>query len=55
MVQFIIFLGIILTAGPGHNEGGFDAVKAKGLSAFEDAFKAGDVPQADHLGNYGNK
>lgn len=28
---FVIFSGIIFTAGPGHNEGGFDAIAEKGL------------------------
>lgn len=53
MVQFLIFVGIILTAGPGHNEHGFDAIKAKGFSAIEDGIKAGDSSTLH--GNYGNK
>lgn len=59
MVQFIIFAGMILVAGPGHNEGGFKAIEQKGFKpavekAWEDreAYDSGTLKGT--LGNYGN-
>lgn len=38
-VQFLIFAAIIGVAGPGHNEGGFQAIQDKGVkAAFEQAW-----------------
>ena len=54
MVQFIIFAGIILVAGPGHNEGGFQAIKDKGVkAALSQAWEERDASVL--RGNYGNK
>lgn len=38
-VQFLIVAAMITVAGPGHNEGGFQAIKDNGVkSAFEKAW-----------------
>lgn len=53
LVQFLIFTGIILTAGPGHIEGGFAAIEEKGAKAALEA----TIEEADAsslTGNYGN-
>ena len=59
-VQFLIVLGIIATAGPGHNEGGFKAIQDKGAkAAFEQAwderkpYDSGSLK--NKLGNFGNE
>ncbi len=60
MVQFLIFTGIILTAGPGHNEGGFKAIEDKGVkAAFEQAWEDRQPYDSGSLkksktGNFGN-
>lgn len=53
-VKFLIFAAIIGVAGPGHNEGGFEAIKDKGAkAALETAWDERDASPL--VGNYGNK
>ena len=53
-VKFLIFASIIGVAGPGHNEGGFEAIKQKGAkAAIETAIEEADASTL--TGNYGNK
>lgn len=53
-VPFVILAGIIAVAGPGHNEGGFQAIKDRGFKAA--VVQAIDEADASTLhGNYGNK
>lgn len=51
---FVILGGIIGVFGPGHVEGGFDAIKEKGVkAAIETAVDEAD--SSTLVGNYGNK
>ena len=44
IVKFLIFAGIIFTAGPLHNEGGAEAIKNKGLKpAIKQAIDESDT------------
>ncbi len=53
-VPFLIFAGWIFAFGPGHNEGGFDAIEAKGFKpALEQALEEADASSLH--GNYGNE
>lgn len=52
-VQFLIILGMIVVAGPGHIEGGFEAIQEKGVkAALEQAWDEKD--SSTLKGNYGN-
>jgi hypothetical protein len=59
-VKFLIALGAIVTVGPGHNEGGFEAVKEKGVKpALEQSidestpYNSGSL--RNYKGNFGNE
>ena len=59
-VKFLITVGVIGTFGPGHVEGGFEAIKDKGVkSALENAWDERESYDSGHLkntltGNFGN-
>jgi hypothetical protein len=59
MVQFIIAFGIILVGGPGHIEGGIEAVEAKGVKPAVEAAVEQRQPYdsgtlKNYKGNFGN-
>lgn len=60
-VKFLIFACIIGTAGPGHNEGGFEAIKDKGpkdaiVQAWDERkpYHSGSL-ELSSTGNFGNE
>lgn len=59
ILPFLILSGVILAAGPGLNEGGFQALKEHKLKAFEQAwderkpYDSGTLKNSK-TGNFGN-